>query len=108
MIEKFDEIIEQVSTYTLENDRYKTEEHSLGITIVDKKELENIQDLDVFISKLEEASSLANDYIECETKAGQINSKIYNSFDSIKNKVNTILNFLDVNLELKNIKNRPT
>jgi hypothetical protein len=46
IIEKFDDIKENILKYTLENDRYETEEHSLGITIVDKKELEDIQVLD--------------------------------------------------------------
>ena len=107
IIEKFDDIKENILKYTLENDRYKTEEHSLGIIIVDKEELEDIQVLDRFLEQIEESCSLANNYIECEVKADLINKFIYDEFNSKLNKINNILSFLEINIELKRVKKRP-
>ena len=107
IIEKFDDIRDNVLNYTLENDRYETEEHSLGITIVDKEELEDIQVLDKFLEQIEENCSLANNYIECEVKAELINKFIYDEFNSKLDKINTILSFLEINIGLKKVKKRP-
>mgnify|MGYP006349745697 CR=1 FL=1 len=107
IIEKFDDIKENILKYTLENDRYETEDHSLGIIIVDKEELEDIQVLDRFLEQIEESCSLANNYIECEVKADLINKFIYDEFNSKLNKINNILSFLEINIELKRVKKRP-
>lgn len=106
-IEKFDDILEKLSTYTLENDRYEKEEHSLGITIVEKKSLEDIHSIDRFLSQLEENTELASSFIECEEKAELINKLIYNEFNSKLDKINKVLSFLDVNIELKRVKRIP-
>ena len=107
IIEKFDDIKENILKYTLENDRYETEDHSLGIIIVDKEELEDIQVLDRFLEQIEEGCSLANNYIECEVKADLINKFIYDEFNIKLNAINNILSFLEINIELKKVKKIP-
>ena len=73
LIEKYDDIIESVSKYTKENDRYNKEE----IITIDEVINEGNSYLDDFNTNILMHSSISESYIKCKELSSQINNKIY-------------------------------
>ena len=99
LIEKYDDIIESVSKYTKENDRYKKEE----IITIDEVINEGNSYLDDFNTNILMHSSISESYIKCKELSSQINNKIYNNLQSSIIKINYILNFLEINIKIEKI-----
>ena len=99
LIEKYDDIIESVSKYTKENDRYNKEE----IITIDEVINEGNSYLDDFNTNILMHSSISESYIKCKELSSQINNKIYNNLQSSIIKINYILNFLEINIKIEKI-----
>ena len=99
LIEKYDDIIESVSKYTKENDRYNKEE----IITIDEVINEGNSYLDDFNTNILMHSSISESYIKCKELSSQINNKIYNNLQSSIIKINYILNFLKINIKIEKI-----
>jgi ABC-type Mn2+/Zn2+ transport system ATPase subunit len=99
LIEKYDDIIENVSKYTKENDRYNKEE----IITIDEVINEGNSYLDDFNTNILMHSSISESYIKCKELSSQINNKIYNNLQSSIIKINYILNFLKINIKIEKI-----
>ena len=99
LIEKYDDIIESVSKYTKENDRYNKEE----IITIDEVINEGNSYLDDFNTNILMHSLISESYIKCKELSSQINNKIYNNLQSSIIKINYILNFLKINIKIEKI-----
>lgn len=99
LIEKYDDIIESVSKYTKENDRYNKEEIITIYEVIN----EGNSYLDDFNTNIMMHSSISESYIKCKELSSQINNKIYNNLQSSIIKINYILNFLEINIKIEKI-----
>ncbi|MCK5111693.1 MAG: AAA family ATPase [Arcobacteraceae bacterium] len=107
LFEKFGVIVNGILDYTLENDRYFEYEQKHRITIANKEEIQESEELDKFIEYFNDATSIVDEYTECLTKAEYINNKLFKLFDKLKDNVNATLNFLEVNIEIEQVREKP-
>lgn len=103
LLTKYEEIVENIKRFTKENDRYNDEQ----ITVVDEQINDNNTYIDTFSSKLIEHSILSYGFLKCEDTSKKINTKIYNNLNSSLEKINHILDFLDINIKIEKIIEKP-
>jgi len=103
LISRYQEIIEEVKTYTKEHDRYNDD----SIICLDEEIHQGNSYLDDFSTNILMNSLISETFFKCESISQSINDEIFNKLNSSIEKINDILNFLDVNIEIEKVVKKP-
>lgn len=102
---KYDDIEFNINRYTIDNCRYL--ESDIDIEDAKTIELDSFKLADDFFNELEALSEFITNFIICEELAENINEIIYNKLDSSIQNINDTLEFLDINIKIDKILEKP-
>ncbi|MEM5558834.1 ATP-binding protein [Aliarcobacter cryaerophilus] len=97
--DKLEKIDEKVSTLLEENDRFTIDDFN----VLERQDFEELTVLDELLKNLDSYTQIIQDYIEITYSVANINDIIFNNFNENIDKINIILDFLDINVKIKDI-----